>query len=77
MVDVAAHSPNHRADAPQALKGVDAADVARMPDFVASGEMDGIAVVPARVGRRQQAYFLDFLSPMRLAVSAGTAALFT
>ena len=56
-VDVATDSAETRADGEQTAIGVFVADVAGVPYLVAVGEMDGEAVIPARMCVGQYAYF--------------------
>ena len=64
MVDIAADCAHHRGDGAQSLQGVEAADVAGVPNFVAMSEVDGKSVVPGGVGVGENAYLLHLAGIM-------------
>jgi len=57
VVNIAAYRSYDRSDIAETVDYRDIADIARMPYLVASGEMDGIPVVPAGMGIAKNSYF--------------------
>ena len=61
MVYIAVDGSHHRAYLLQPADDIDAADVTRVPDFIAVLEMESVAFVPASVRIGNYAYFGHFL----------------
>ncbi len=57
MVDIAGDGSDDRGYLFKTANDVDVSDVSGMPDFVAAGEVERIAVVPAAVGIRKYSDF--------------------
>lgn len=58
VVDISANGSHDRDDILKISHNRHIADIAGMPHFITTAEMDGKAVVPQRVGVAQNAYFL-------------------